>query len=74
MNQLQESSASGIDENDTHTSSLIKSFLYGSPQTKQEAKDLETSFSKTLMRGKYVHEIVTHKVNPGNALEYYDLM
>lgn len=63
-----------MSEGTTKVSRLVKSFLYGSPQTKQEAKDVETSFSKTLMRGKYVHEIVTHKVFPGKALEYVDLM
>ena len=53
---------------------LFKSFLYGSPKTKQEVQDLEQSFSKQLMRGKYVHEIVTHKVIPGKALDYLDLV
>lgn len=53
---------------------LFKSFLYGSAKTKQEVKDLEQSFSKQLMRGKYVHEIVTHKVLPGKSLEYLDLV
>lgn len=53
---------------------LIKSFLYGSPKTKLEVEQLEQSYSKTLMRGKYVHEVVTHKVIPCRALEYLDLM
>lgn len=49
--------------------------MYGSPQTKQEVKEqLETSFSRALMRGKYVHEIVTHRVVPGKAPEYLELI
>lgn len=54
--------------------SLFKSFLYGSPKTKKESEELEQSFSTQLMRGKYVHEIVTHKVIPEKALEYLDLV
>lgn len=53
---------------------LFKSFLYGSSTTKAETSSFEESFSKKLMRGKYVHEIVTHKVIPGKALEYLDLV
>lgn len=53
---------------------LIKSFLYGSPKTKLEVEQLEQSYSTTLMRGKYVHEVVTHKVIPDKALEYLDLV
>lgn len=76
LSQLKQDSetVTEVDENETKASRLIKSFLYGSPETKQEVKDLETSFSKTLMRGKYVHEIATHKVIPGKALEYHKLM
>lgn len=53
---------------------MIKSFLYGSAETKKEVQDLEKSFSTQLMRGKYVHEIVTHRVMPGKATEYVDLV
>jgi hypothetical protein len=52
--------------------SLIKSFLYGSQKIKREAAEMEQSFSKKLMRGKYVHEIVTHKVRPERATDYLD--
>lgn len=51
---------------------LVKSFLYGSNKTREEQDEMEQSFSKVLMRGKYVHEIVTHKVKPEKSAEYLD--
>ncbi|CAN6615779.1 hypothetical protein TRVA0_006S01904 [Trichomonascus vanleenenianus] len=53
---------------------LIKSFLYGSQKMKEEQQEMETSFSKVLMRGKYVHEIVTHKVKAERAPDYLDIV
>uniref|UniRef100_A0A060T3Y1 ARAD1C37334p n=1 Tax=Blastobotrys adeninivorans TaxID=409370 RepID=A0A060T3Y1_BLAAD len=53
---------------------LIKSFLYGSPKIKEEQQAMEQSFSKVLMRGKYVHEIQIHKVYPDKAADYLDLV
>lgn len=53
---------------------LIKSFLYGSPKIKEEQQAMEQSFSKVLMRGKYVHEIQIHKVYPHKAADYLDLV
>lgn len=64
-----------VDESETSVApSLIKSFLYGSQQIKDEQAEMEQSFSKMLMRGKYVHEIVTHKVKPSKAAEYLDVV
>jgi hypothetical protein len=59
---------------DEHNAGLIKSFLYGSAKIKKEHKEMEQSFSKVLMRGKYVHELVTHKVIPSKACDYVDLV
>jgi hypothetical protein len=53
---------------------LIKSFLYGSNKTQQEQREMEQSFSKVLMRGKYVHEMVVHKVHPHKATDYLDVV
>lgn len=59
---------------DLTDSGLIKAFLYGSPKMKKEQKEIEHSFSQQLRRGKYCHEIVTHKVEPSKAGEYLDLV
>lgn len=72
MQKKTEESAAPADE--ALVSRLFKSFLFGSAKTKKEVQDLETSFSTQLMRGKYVHEVVVHKVLPEKALEYLDLV
>lgn len=55
-------------------SGLFKSFLYGSEEGKKDMADLEQSFSKALVRGKYVHEVGIHSVIPAAAPEYLDLV
>jgi hypothetical protein len=73
LKQLRDSGPSNP-EDPTKSSGLIKSFLYGSPKMKQEQIEIEQSFSQQLMRGKYVHEIVTHRVLPSKAVEYFELV
>lgn len=73
LKQLRESGPPNP-EDPALSSGLIKSFLYGSPKMKQEQIEMEKSFSTQLMRGKYVHELVTHRVLPSKAVEYLDLV
>lgn len=77
LRALHQSTETGPDLSNTpiaHAPGLFKSFLFGSEKMKQEAKEVEQSFSKVLMRGKYVHELVTHKVDPAKACDYVDLI
>ncbi|KAJ2444998.1 hypothetical protein GGF42_006137 [Coemansia sp. RSA 2424] len=48
-------------------SHIVRSILHGSEQVRQETKD---TLSKVLARGKYVHELSTHRVKPGCMDEY----
>ncbi|KAJ1733920.1 hypothetical protein LPJ61_001327 [Coemansia biformis] len=48
-------------------SRIVRSILHGSEQVRQETKD---TLSKVLARGKYVHELSTHRVKPGCMDEY----
>ncbi|KAI7852434.1 NIPSNAP-domain-containing protein [Circinella umbellata] len=50
---------------------FIEAVLYGSKKTKEE--DNQTH-SKTLARGKYVHELQKHKVKPEKVEEYINLV
>ncbi|KAK7204226.1 NIPSNAP-domain-containing protein [Myxozyma melibiosi] len=56
------------------SSGLIKSFLFGSEESKREIETLEKSYSSQLMRGKYVHEITYHQVRPESSPEYVKLI
>lgn len=51
---------------------LVKS-LYASP-TSQAEDEMEQSYGKVLARGKYVHEIVLHRVKPERVAEYVELI
>ncbi|KAJ1950662.1 hypothetical protein FBU59_000573 [Linderina macrospora] len=48
-------------------SRIVRSVLYGSEQVRQET---QATLSKVLARGKYVHELSTHQVQPGRMEEY----
>ncbi|KAJ2638310.1 hypothetical protein GGF44_002815, partial [Coemansia sp. RSA 1694] len=48
-------------------SHIVRSILHGSEQVRQETKD---TLSKVLARGKYVHELSTHRVKPGCMDKY----
>ncbi|GAO50322.1 hypothetical protein G7K_4451-t1 [Saitoella complicata NRRL Y-17804] len=55
-------------------SGIVSSLLYGTPEAHEDAKVLEQGFSKKLGRGKYVHEIIEHKVKPDRVEEYLELI
>ncbi|KAK9475184.1 uncharacterized protein V1510DRAFT_167035 [Dipodascopsis tothii] len=69
-----ESQASDVMPSSDAKSGLIKSILYGSDQSKKEQAAAERSYSNQLSRGKYVHEMVVHKVRPDRAPDYVDLV
>ncbi|KAJ2776048.1 hypothetical protein H4R18_005889 [Coemansia javaensis] len=48
-------------------SRIVRTILHGSEQVRQETRD---TLSKVLARGKYVHELTTHRVQPGRMDEY----
>ncbi|KAJ2701107.1 hypothetical protein FB645_004769 [Coemansia sp. IMI 203386] len=52
-------------------SHIVRSILHGSEQVRQETRD---TLSKVLARGKYVHELTTHKVKPGCMDQYRDVV
>jgi hypothetical protein len=54
-------------------SDLVKSVFYGSPTAQDEERKAQ-QHSKLVGRGKYVHEIQTHKVIPGKVEEYKALI
>ncbi|KAK9253740.1 NIPSNAP-domain-containing protein [Lipomyces tetrasporus] len=53
---------------------LIKSFLFGTEESRKEQEVLERSYSTQLMRGKYVHEIAFHEVKPECSPKYVNLI
>ncbi|KAJ1922346.1 hypothetical protein H4219_000208 [Mycoemilia scoparia] len=48
-------------------SKLVNTILHGSEQARQELND---TFSKVLARGKYLHELATHRIKPDRVEEY----
>ena len=63
------------DELTSSTSSqLVKSLLFGSKEGRKAEQEMEQSYSTMLMRGKYLHEMVVHKVKPDKVDNYVDLM
>lgn len=50
--------------------SLLRSLLYGSESGRREVFEAQQSYSRMLRRGKYVHQLVKHRVKPGNHSEY----
>jgi len=53
---------------------VVKSLLYGTPAAQKEEMEMEQSYGKVLARGKYVHEIVLHKVKPERVAEYVEMI
>lgn len=56
------------------STSLIKAFLYGSPEAQREAAQFDRTVSQSLMRNTLVHEISFHSVIPSKAPQYVQLM
>lgn len=52
----------------------VKTLLYGTPAAQKEEMEMEQSYGKVLARGKYVHEIVLHKVKPEKVAEYVEMI
>ncbi|KZF19277.1 NIPSNAP family protein [Xylona heveae TC161] len=52
----------------------FSSLIYGTKEGQQLDKEIETSFSQALARGKYVHSIVFHDVKPDKVDEYVELV
>ena len=57
---------------------LLQNILYGDDTSKEEiqaaVESREVSYSQKIARGKYIHEIIKHKVKPDHVAEYIDLM
>ncbi len=53
---------------------LIKSVLFGSREGREAENEMQQSYSQKLARGKYVHELVVHKVKPRCVDAYLSLM
>ena len=66
----------GVDPGSTLAKSqgLIGSLLHGSEEAKEEGKIDLQSHSNMVARGKYIHQIVKHKVPPHKTEEYKSLM
>ncbi|KAK9449642.1 NIPSNAP-domain-containing protein [Limtongia smithiae] len=56
------------------TSGLIKSILFGTGESDRDLAHLEKSYSQRVARGKYVHELAVHSVNPEDSPEYVKLI
>ena len=52
----------------------LSSLIYGTKEGQELDKDIERSFSQVLARGKYVHSIVFHEVQPDKVDEYVQLV
>lgn len=56
----------------------MQNLLYGDESSKEEIKaaveSREVSYSQKIARGKYIHEIMKHKVKPERVTEYIELM
>ncbi|KAF1800902.1 hypothetical protein V8B55DRAFT_1390517 [Mucor lusitanicus] len=66
-----------VDPTNKQSAGFIKSVLYGkelSGAGNVLAPELTTTHSKKLARGKYVHEMQTHRVKPDKVEEYIQLM
>ncbi|KAH9883366.1 hypothetical protein F4778DRAFT_390966 [Xylariomycetidae sp. FL2044] len=53
---------------------LISRVIYGTKEGRELDAQLEASFSAVLARGKYVHSIVFHEVQPDKVDEYIELV
>ncbi|RYP74032.1 hypothetical protein DL771_003221 [Monosporascus sp. 5C6A] len=54
--------------------SLLNRVVYGTKEGRELDAQLEASFSAVLARGKYVHSIVFHEVQPDKVDEYIELV
>jgi hypothetical protein len=61
-------------ENGKKKGGALSSLIYGTPEGRELDKDIERSFSQVLARGKYVHSIVFHEVQPDKVEEYTELV
>lgn len=52
----------------------LSNLIYGTKEGREMEAQLEASFSQVLARGKYVHSIVFHRVQPDKVDEYVDLV
>ncbi len=52
----------------------LTSLIYGTKEGRELDAQIEASFSQVLARGKYVHSIVFHEVEPKKVKEYMDLV
>jgi hypothetical protein len=53
---------------------LLNNLIYGTKEGREMEAQLEASFSAVLARGKYVHSIVFHEVQPDKVDEYIELV
>ncbi|KAK9412966.1 hypothetical protein SUNI508_12161 [Seiridium unicorne] len=53
---------------------ILTNLIYGTKEGRELDAQLEASFSAVLARGKYVHSIVFHEVQPDKVDEYVDLV
>ncbi|KAF3941292.1 hypothetical protein ABW19_dt0201185 [Dactylella cylindrospora] len=56
------------------TGGVISRMLHGSSEAQQDTYQIQESYSKVLARGKYVHELVFHKIKPDRIEEYVELI
>ena len=69
-----EAAAASQPEHTSRAKDAISSLIYGTQEGRQMDRDIERSYSQVLMRGKYVHSIVFHKVKPDKVDEYIQLV
>ncbi|KAF3907863.1 hypothetical protein ABW20_dc0106835 [Dactylellina cionopaga] len=56
------------------TGGVFSKILHGSTEAQQDTFQIQESFSKVLARGKYVHELVFHRIRPDRVDEYVELI
>ncbi|KAI9882350.1 MAG: hypothetical protein M1823_005901 [Watsoniomyces obsoletus] len=70
----QAAAAAGASEHTSKAKGALSSLIYGTKEGRQMDQEIERSYSQVLMRGKYVHSIVFHKVKPEKVDEYVALV
>ncbi|KAF3901773.1 hypothetical protein AA313_de0203861 [Arthrobotrys entomopaga] len=56
------------------TGGVFSKLLHGSSEAQQDTFQIQESYSKVLARGKYVHELVFHRIRPDKIDEYVELI
>ncbi|KAK6353447.1 hypothetical protein TWF696_005411 [Orbilia brochopaga] len=56
------------------TGGVLTKLLHGSSEAQQDTYQIQESYSKVLARGKYVHELVFHRVKPDAIDDYVELI